>query len=174
MLIRYVLVGLALVGCGNPEATKPQGSSPPPTAELAPVGSNAPKDRPVHTSTRAERAELERAIAPYREQARKSYPDAKRRYLAGLPRGYRFSVVTDLHSSGHVETVFIAVSSIKGDQITGFIDNNILEVAGYKAGDSYTLSERDIIDWVILRPDGSEEGNFVGNFLDEWGSKHHH
>ncbi len=178
MLTWYALVGFVLVGCGKPEATKPHEPPPstwaaptPPSPELVRTGSNAPIDKPVHTSTNAERAELERAIAPYREEARKSYPDAKWRYLAGLPPGYHFFVVTDLHSPGAVESVFIAVTSIKGDRITGVINSNILTVAGYKAGDSYTLSEHDIIDWVIVRPDRSEEGNFVGKFLDEWSAK---
>ena len=47
-------------------------------------------------------------------------------------------------------------------------------MAGYKAGDSYTLSERDIVDWVIVRPDGSEEGNVVGKFVEERNAKQHH
>ncbi len=116
---------------------------------------------------------MERAIAPYSEQARKSYPDAKKRYLAGLPAGHRFSVVTKLQASGHVEAVFITVSGIKGDQITGRIDSDVRGVPGYKPGDTYTLSERDIVDWVIVRPDGSEEGNVVGKFIEERAKQHH-
>ena len=112
--------------------------------------------------------EIERATAPYVEQARNTYPQAKRRYLAGLPRGYRFSAVTKLHSPGRVEAVFVAVTSIKGNLITGRIDNEILSVAGYKAGDMYTFPEAELVDWVILRPDGKEEGNVVGKFLDTW------
>ena len=192
MLTRYVLVGLVLAGCGKPDATKQQGApasaaapplagaptapvapAPPPTAELPRVGSNAPKDEPVQVSTSSEREELERAIAPYIEQARKSYPDAKKRYLAGLPPGHRFSIVTKLHSPGRVEAVFVTVTGIKGDQVTGRIDSDVRGVAGYKTGDSYTLSERDLVDWVIVRPDGSEEGNLVGKFLDERNAKQH-
>lgn len=77
-------------------------------------------------------------------------------------------MVTKLHSPGREETVFVQVQRIEGDQITGRIASNILSVRGYKAGDTYTLSERDLIDWVITRPDGSEEGNLVGKFLDTW------
>ena len=74
---------------------------------------------------------------------------------------------------GRVEAVFVTVTGIKGDQITGHIDSDVRGVAGYKAGDSYTLSERDIVDWVIIRPDGSEEGNVVGKFLEERNAKQH-
>lgn len=154
--------------------TPPVASAPPPAAGLPRAGSNSPKDEPVQASTSSEREELERAIAPYIEQARKSYPDAKKRYLAGLPPKTRFSVVTKLHSPGGVEAVFVTVTGIKGDQVTGHIDSDVRGVGGYKAGDSYTLSERDIVDWVIIRPDGSEEGNLVGKFLDERSAKQHH
>ena len=151
MLARYALVGLVLAGCGKSDATKQQGAptptvapAPPPTAGLPRPGSNAPKDEPVQVSTSSEREELERAIAPYIEQARKSYPDARKRYLAGLPPGHRFFVVTKLHSPGRVEAVFVTVTGIKGDQITGRIDSDVRGVVGYKAGDSHTLFERDI------------------------------
>jgi hypothetical protein len=82
--------------------------------------------------------------------------------------------VTKLHSPGREEAVFVTVTGIKGDQVTGRIDSDVRGVAGYRAGDSYTLSERDIVDWVIVRPDGSEEGNLVGKFLDERNAKPHH
>jgi len=36
------------------------------------------------------------------------------------------------------------------------------------------MSARDLIDWLILRPDRSEEGNLVGKFLDEWNATPHH
>jgi hypothetical protein len=112
-------------------------------------------------------------VAPYIEQGRKTYPDAKRRYLGGLLPKRSFYVITKLHSPGAEESVFIAVTGIQGDQITGKIASEILSVAGYKEGDSYKLPESDLIDWVILRPDGSEEGNVVGKFLDDYNAKHH-
>ena len=28
------------------------------------------------------------------------------------------------------------------------------------------FNEKDILDWLIAKPDGSEEGNFIGKFLD--------
>jgi hypothetical protein len=82
--------------------------------------------------------------------------------------------LTKLHSPGRVEAVFVTVSGIKGEQITGRIDSDVRGVAGYKSGDSYSLSERDILDWVIVRPDGGEDGNLVGKFLDERTAKRRH
>jgi hypothetical protein len=31
----------------------------------------------------------------------------------------------------------------------------------------YSFQESELVDWLISRPDGSEEGNVVGKFLDE-------
>jgi len=136
------------------------------------MGSNAPKDEPVEISSAEAGAEFDRAMAPYSARGRASYPDAKRRFLAGLPPGDAFAVITNLHSPRAFEMVFIGVTSIEGDQIHGLITSDIRTVAGYKEGDRYTLSERDVIDWVILHPDGVEEGNLVGKFLDEWRLAH--
>jgi hypothetical protein len=31
---------------------------------------------------------------------------------------------------------------------------------------SITVPESEVLDWTIARPDGSEEGNFIGKYLD--------
>jgi len=41
-------------------------------------------------------------------------------------------------------------------------------VTGYKHGDTYSFPEADLLDWTISKPDGTEEGNFVGKFLDTY------
>jgi len=41
-------------------------------------------------------------------------------------------------------------------------------VNGYRRGDAHEYPEEELIDWLISRPDGSEEGNVVGKFLDDW------
>jgi len=127
---------------------------------------NAPKDKPVHADSPDE---LRRAIAPYVEKAKSSYPQAKQRFLSGLPQGQHFFLTTSLHDTqGHEENVFVAVSSIRDGIIAGKIWNNISLVQGYKNGDDYSFAEGAIIDWLITKPDGTEEGNFVGNFLDTY------
>lgn len=111
--------------------------------------------------------EIKRGMAPHIEKARQTYPDAKKRYLAGLPRGESFFVTTVLRDKeGASEQVFIAVSSVQGTKITGKIASDILTVQGFQRGQAYSLDEADLVDWLISKPDGSEEGNFVGKYLD--------
>src|SRR3954454_10199660 len=70
-----------------------------------------------------------RAVAPYVAKARASYPAAKKRFLAGLPAGYTFSVWIRLwqrdakHNQVHAEDVFVVVDTIKGGKVTGRIAN---------------------------------------------------
>jgi hypothetical protein len=39
-------------------------------------------------------------------------------------------------------------------------------VTSFQTGATYDLAESDIRDWTIQEPDGGEEGNCVGKFLD--------
>ena len=134
----------------------------------AQLATNAPVDRPVSVNE-ARISKYERAIAPYVAKARETYPEAKKRYLAGFPPKHTFFVTTRLtDKSGLWEQVFIAVENIKDGNITGIISNNLTAVKDYKSGQRYTLAEADLLDWLISKPDGTEEGNFVGNFLDTY------
>jgi hypothetical protein len=130
------------------------------------VAASAPKDKPVAASSADE---LARAIAPFVAQARATYPQAKARFLGGLPRGESLFLTTTLvDAQGRVEQVFVAVESIEGHQVVGRIWSQIQLVTGYRFKDRYTFTEDRILDWLITKPDGSEEGNFVGKFLDTY------
>jgi hypothetical protein len=136
------------------------------TSALAQLAPNAPKDQP-HPLSAQQIAENERAIAPYVKTARATYPGARARFLAGLPPGDRFFVVTRLvDSAGHWEQVFVRVTAVHGEAITGIISSDIRLVSGFKAGQLYSFMEPLLLDWLITKPDGSEEGNVVGKFLD--------
>lgn len=150
-------VALLAVAAGASSAADP-GLSP-----------QAPRDRPGSTSSRSR---LDRAIAPYVAQARASYPEARQRFLNGLGRGESFFVVTHLSDAkGRREQVFIAVRSIEGSRISGAIWNQVHLVEGYRYRDPYSFDDSRLVDWMISKPDGSEEGNVVGRFLDTYEAK---
>ena len=129
---------------------------------------NAPEDRPFSAKEDQWNKLLE-AMQPYVEKARQSYPDAKKRFLEGLPPGHIFYTTTRLiDANGHQEQVFIKVEKIKKKYIKGLIASPITMVQGFSFGDKYKFPEAELIDWLISRPDGTEEGNIVGKFLDEY------
>ena len=145
--------------------------SQPPKQEVY-VAPNAPKDKPVKAGE-GEAEQIEAAIKPYIEKARNTYPQAKVRFLTGLPPRHTFFITTRLRdSSNRFEQVFIAVKEIKDGRINGVIASEVRLVSGYVVGDTYSFPETELIDWTISRPDGTEEGNFVGNFLDSFQVAH--
>lgn len=128
-----------------------------------------PVDDPKSVTSPDEWADAVRAMQPYVDRARLTWPAARTRFLGGLPRGYELFVTARISDTrGRTEQVFIRVTQIDDEGIVGRIQSEITLVAGFRRGDAYTLKERDLIDWTIVRPDGSEEGNVVGKFLDTY------
>lgn len=129
---------------------------------------NAPSDRPQDITADQTR-KFQDAIRPYVQKARETYPEAKKKYLEGLPPNNVFFATARLRdSAGRWEQVFIEVKEIKNGIIRGIIASEIRLVSGFKYGDQFSLAESDLIDWTISKPDGTEEGNFVGKFLDTY------
>jgi len=133
--------------------------------ELAP---NAPKDKPA-TVDDCRWKMFVKATAPFVEKARASFPGAAARFRAGLPRGETFFVTTRITDSlGHFEQVFVAVDSVVGPRIVGRIWSQVELVKGYRYRQRYEMREDAVVDWMISKPDGTEEGNEVGKFLDTY------
>jgi hypothetical protein len=133
------------------------------------IAPNAPRDRPVSATAQCQWRAAVRAMAPLVAQARQTYPDAKRRFLAGLPPKSTFFVTTRLRDDrGREEQVFVAVDSAVGNTIAGRIWSPIGVVSGYRLRQPYTMPDSELVDWMFSRPDGSEEGNVVGKFLDTY------
>jgi hypothetical protein len=134
-------------------------------AQLAP---NAPKDQPVGLQEN-QFAAFEQAIAPHVAKARATYAEARERYLSGLPNGHTFFVTTRLHDKqGRWEQAFIRVSSIADGKIHGRIASELTVVTDLRFGQMYSMPESELLDWLIAKPDGTEEGNVVGKFLDTY------
>lgn len=167
-LNKPIFVGTSLgvwgVEQGNIRLVRPrEASASPPAAADSP---HAVADKPV-SLTAPGREKLDAAIALYVTQAKASYPQARSRFLAGLPSGERFFAVTRVGGGdGKWEQAFIRVRSIADGKITGTISSKMSTVTSYHLGDPYEFAESDLVDWVIVKPDGSEEGNVVGKFLD--------
>lgn len=140
----------------------------PGTEGEAQVASNAPADVPTKVSPDLQ-AEFEAALEPHIANARATWPDVKARYVAGIPEGEILFVTTRLFDAGNAsdyEQVFVRVDAIEGQTIRGRIASDIRSLRSHRNGDPIDVAESDIVDWTIARPDGTEEGNFVGKFID--------
>jgi uncharacterized protein YegJ (DUF2314 family) len=172
--------GIAYGDCIVSKLRLPKTVPPPPHDSwpvIISVAWNERRQGPADTPRRItdEKAILyDKAIAPYIAKARATYPAAKQRFLEGLPPGYHFSVWIRLNQTdgktGHnrFEDVFVGVESIKNGVVSGRIDSKITLLTNHKQGERISFPESDVKNWLILRPDGVEEGNYVGKFLDHY------
>src|ERR1051325_6330690 len=136
---------------------------------LKPLAKTAPKDEPKTAVGKGSVNNFEKAMAPYVAQARKTLPDTKKRFQKGLQPGEVLYVTTRLYNAaGRYEQVFVEVKSWKDSTIAGLLSSEPELVKEHKRGEKLTVQEKDVYDWTISKPDGSEEGNFVGKFLDTY------
>lgn len=137
-------------------------------ALLVALGACATDNTAVASKPRLTFEQVSEAVRPLIAQARATYPDAKRRFLAGLPQGQAFFVSVPLRdAAGRVEQAYVGVQTYQGHSILGRIASPLERVQGFVVGDPYEGPESAVMDWVIIHPDGTEEGKFIGRFLDQ-------
>lgn len=129
------------------------------------AGAKPAADQPVGAVGKEGVETMLRAEAPYIAKGRATYPNAKRRYLAGLPPGYTFLVRKHLAEPGtyRTEGVYFEVDAIKDGKIYARIGE--VDLRSFRRGQRISFPESDIEDWAILHPDGSAEGDYVAKYL---------
>ena len=107
--------------------------------------------------------------APLREALR-TLPQAKKKFLAGLPSGDQFLLSVRVAAT---DTSFRQVSarvlSWRGSTVQALL---LLPNAAADAStpiselQPISFSEAAVVDWTLLRASGREEGNYVGRYTD--------
>jgi len=111
--------------------------------------------------------EFMRSIAVPAAQARQAWPGVRERFINGLPPGVILTVVTIIKDdTGVSEIVDVRVERVGNGLVHGAITSAITALSGFNQGDPYVLPEDLLFDWLLVFPDGSGEGNYVGAFLD--------
>ena len=129
-----------------------------------------PPDKPAVGVGKTYQDALIKAEKPYIEKGRATYPAAKKRFLVGLPQGYAFQVRKRLNNAGSTdfEEVFVHVDAINDGVVRGRILNKPEVVLSFHQGQQISFPESEVPDWTIVHPDGREEGNYVGRFIDTY------
>jgi hypothetical protein len=171
--MKYHLLGITAAsliiltaGCGKNAPTSSRYESDGATVKMSEY--NGPNDAP----SEHEADFFRKTIEPSVRQARESYPKARDRFLDGLPKGYSFFVTSILSSSKGDEMGFFRVERIENGRVTGILSTKLQLVDSFTYGQRYTFSESELIDWTLTSPSGSEEGNFVGKFLETQNVRH--
>lgn len=137
------------------------------TENDAPLSEHAPTDKPHNIVGTEGLEEYDKLIEPYVQKARKALPKAKKKYIKGLKKGEAFFLTTRIYDTeGRFEQIFVRVTEWKKDQVKGTIANELNAVQGYRYGQEIEFPEMAVLDWLITKPNGEEEGNFVGKYLD--------
>ncbi|TGE21432.1 DUF2314 domain-containing protein [Hymenobacter aquaticus] len=133
-------------------------------------------DKPVAAATGAEAGSVDPAqsmalfdqlIAKPMKEALRTLPQAKKRFEAGLKPGETFYLTTRVvDADGKFEQVFVQVTQWEDTYVQGTIANTLQTVQGYSTGQTLEFTTSAVYDWTIVRAEGSEEGNYVGKFLD--------
>lgn len=120
-------------------------------------------NRSISFSSEEEAAEVVAFMQPCIEYARETFPEAVRRFKAGLPPNTSFIVVARNDQKRHF---YMKVNAVDESQIQGRIDSSErVKQRPYDAGDKLSLDLTDIVDWLIIYPDRPEEGNLTGKYL---------
>ena len=124
----------------------------------------APQDEPIEFNNPAV---LDSIIQPYVQMARKTYAEAKGRFMKGLPADRKFLVTVRAYDeAGNFEQIFVEVHKIEAGQVKGAVSMSSGKLPGLAPGDKVAIPEDQVLDWCFLSPDGTQEGNVVGKFLD--------
>jgi tetratricopeptide (TPR) repeat protein len=103
------------------------------------------------------------------EEARKTLPRAKNKYLKGLPRGNSFFVTVELNTgNNNYENIYLYVMQWYKELISGIISTHLSKSSMFHYGQRINVYEKSVIDWTIVDQNGKEEGNYLGKFIDTY------
>lgn len=64
------------------------------------------------------------------------------------------------------EQIFVKAQKINNNKIEGTIASKLNRFPNRKMGDPISVKNTEVLDWTITKPNGKEEGNLVGKFMD--------
>ena len=117
--------------------------------------------------------EMSKLIAPYIEKARATFPEVKKKYIAGdyVREKRELDVQIELaDKNGDREMVFIVVIQCLGNRFQGIVANEIQLLKEYHKGDTVSFTQDQVKNWVVVDSKGNEEGNFVGKAIEAFDS----
>lgn len=155
MKLLVKLVPLGALICFNAHAIAPVKGS------VSPWG---PPDRSVDLGSEQQRAQLKSDMQPCIESAKKTVPEALRRYRAREFRRAKFFAVI---LADKKVIAYIDVKKVKKDKVYGRVDTRNIKAGQkyYMLDNKIELRSEDIVDWYVLYKDRPPEGNLLGRYL---------
>ena len=125
------------------------------TADTAPAG------------VRPALARNETALADPVREALRTLPQAKKKFLAGLPSGDQFLLsVRVIATDTSFRQVSARVLGWHGTTVQALLLPDATNAASPAEPVPVSFPETAVVDWTLLRASGREEGNYVGRYID--------
>lgn len=151
--VRLLLAGVALLAAAPAFAQVPKPVVL--TAATAPAG------------VRPALARDELALADPVREALRTLPQAKKKFLAGLPNGDQFLLsVRVIAGDTSFRQVSARVLGWHGGTVQALLLPGGADSAGPGEPVPVSFPETAVVDWTLLRASGREEGNYVGRYTD--------
>ncbi len=121
-------------------------------------------DQPVELA--AQQAEI---VVSYEKQARETLPVFDREFSPLAKKA--FFIVTKLHQGNFSEQIYVRVQSKTKTGYHGTVDSAPMGRIDFRRGDSIDVPIENVADWVIVSPNGEEEGNLTGKAIEALAAK---
>ena len=139
-------------------------------AACSSTGEQIPREPQI--MTRTDYVEINYKRQPQIKRARQSLPFIKNAYQKGLKEGDKLYLTVKLSElDKSFELLDVAVEDWVDDKIMGRIVSQIFVLQHYNKGDLINFSEDDVVDWTLVKQDGSKEGGYVRKFLQGCAAK---
>jgi hypothetical protein len=153
VFVRPLLMGMALLAAGPAIAQV-----------LAPVVLTAAT---APAGVRPALARDDSALADPVREALRTLPQAKKKFLAGLPNGDQFLVsVRVIAGDTSFRQVSARVLGWHGSMVQALLLPGAADSAGPGEPVPVSFPETAVVDWTLLQASGREEGNYVGRYTD--------
>lgn len=106
------------------------------------------------------------------EAAKAKLPSLQQAFKRGLQPGEYILVKAPFETpGGGNEWMWVEVSQWNGNEITGLLKSSPINIPGLHGGQSVTVSQRDVFDYIRRDATGHEEGNETGKILLRQGGR---
>ena len=114
-------------------------------------------------------AQLDSAMWPQIVEAKATLKEVHKRWNKGLPKGDQLFVTVRLYNEkGEFEHVLGRVDKWVPNRLFVTIASVMTTSDKFKPGMSMSFEQTIVVDWKIVHADGSEEGNYVKQFLEDY------
>ena len=100
------------------------------------------------------------------ERAKTKIPKLKKLFLDGLPLNSHLLIKFPFdNKDGEREWMWVEITKWKADIIDGLLQNEPRLIPTLKAGQKVSKNINDMFDYILFKPDGSQEGNETGKII---------